>query len=672
MTQRTYLLRLSLLWLCFSSLWAALQAQQARQFPFNGVDLAYVAPIDKVALVGRQDDQPFDETALFLCDPITGDIELFYNPESRITGVQVSADQSLLYLSTSNPDSAIIAFNLPDLSINYAFSVNDPVTNGEYIITAWQVSPRDPELLAIVRYSFTASPERQLVLYDRGQPRANTLDRTLVTFAFDEVYDRIYEKVNSGTDHSFRQLDFDQNGIYPSDTAYQFFHDKSELPLFEQRIVGHDGTVIDVSGPRPRFLAHHSHRTQDNNRIYFESRAVFHDPDRDEIYHIFTKSGTTEQMAINVYDDQRYELLRVLTFPAPYTFYRPIRAFGPGLFFGYFTDNRFVLVQECEQVPATPDPSQLLDLDQLYCSTQNFTRVDVGLSTSQGLVYTVDGRPIDSLYLVGNQTVNQVRVADDQGCLSEPSAPFQLKVAHQMPPPTILGLGDPGVYLAGTPQRCRDGKAFLTATFEWPEDEQRIVWSTGDTSTYLATDVTEPITARVLSKEGCLSEPSESVSIEVIDSPIPDPPLFVGTDGNINECTGSSEKDLEAEAGFVSYRWLIEDRFRLGNTVTLRREDRSEGVYLQASNNAGCWTDPHYEHVRFVTSISRPDQPEILQVDNVLSSDVQARHYEWYRNGELLPNSDRAVWTAEESGEYQVRVFQTYCWSTLSDVLLIP
>ncbi len=666
MTQRTYLTCLFLIGII-----PLLFGQQARQFPFQGNNLAYIPSINKLLLSGRGSDLPSGENALYTCDPVTGEIEQILNPTGIITSIQVTADNSEVYLSTNRVDSTFFVLNLPDLSFNRVFNLGPSPAGQNYFPSDWRLSPTDPDLFAIIRRNLSNN-QRELALYDQDQARDNTLDFDYATFVFSPQNDRLYIKDNSNTGHLFQQINFDGNGLIEPDTSYRFFQADSNLPLFGDRIYSQDGTVIDVSGPYPKFVAYHAYRTQGHSGTFYESQTVYVDLAEKELYHLRWASTGTNHEA-HIFDSDHLDLKRIVQYNAPVNPNGGFVHFGSGLNYGYFIGGSLVIVQECEQVPTTPDPEQLIGDQTVFCSEDGFARTDVPLSSAYGRVFSIDGEPLDTLREVYQNMEFQVRVADDNGCLSEPTKPFTVNVAHTFQPPQVLGLGEFGSYNDITPRRCENGNAFLWAYIQGVSDDQRIIWSTGDTTSgYLVTNVTEPITARILTKEGCISEPSESLTIEVVNSTVSEPPTMIGQDAILHECNGQSTKTLVAEEGFENYIWRAGDDIGGGIAFQLRQDDSHEGVYLHGMEVNGCWTDYRYENVKFFGSGARPQTPDIEQLDNFLTATEHGVEYEWYFNGTAIPNSDQAVWTAEEPGEYQVRVKNSYCWSRLSAIVIIP
>ncbi len=131
-----------------------------------------------------------------------------------------------------------------------------------------------------------------------------------------------------------------------------------------------------------------------------------------------------------------------------------------------------------------------------------------------------------------------VVVSDGIGCASQPSAPVTVDVV-QPPTPTIVANGPVNF--------CIGGSVMLTA----PSGYASYVWSNGETTQSIIVDVSGNYSVQVEDAMGCISNPSNVITVTVYP---PTTPPVITASGPTTICTGTSVT-LSAPVGYASYTW---------------------------------------------------------------------------------------------------------------------
>jgi hypothetical protein len=117
--------------------------------------------------------------------------------------------------------------------------------------------------------------------------------------------------------------------------------------------------------------------------------------------------------------------------------------------------------------------------------------------------------------------------------------------------------------------------------------------------------------------------------------------------------------------GGESYIWFYEkDTFSTENSIEIPFYE-SGIVGVEGITSAGC----HGFDVSEITALSTPEA-EITVEGNILTSS-DADSYQWYLEGEEIPDATSKIYVAEESGDYHVIVFNTNGCSDASEPVTI-
>ncbi|WP_327487240.1 T9SS type A sorting domain-containing protein [Telluribacter sp.] len=228
-------------------------------------------------------------------------------------------------------------------------------------------------------------------------------------------------------------------------------------------------------------------------------------------------------------------------------------------------------------------------------------------------------------------------VTDINGCTSPASAATRV-VVNPLPP-------RPSITAAGPTTFCADLSVVLQAS---PAFGYR--WSHGSSTKDVSVSKSAEYTVQALNEFGCLSDPSNSISITAL--PLPAAPT-VRALGPTSFCEGDQVTLSATGTGLLSWN---------SGETTPSISVRQSGTYtarVQGTN--GCFSP--YGLSILVTANPLPQKPVIEQIGTYTleaTSTLDAERFEWTRNGTVLLPAADAVIKAEQSGTYSARGFVVY------------
>jgi hypothetical protein len=308
------------------------------------------------------------------------------------------------------------------------------------------------------------------------------------------------------------------------------------------------------------------------------------------------------------------------------------------------------------------------DQELALCVENNITQ-PVTIVPPNNFDFLVDeqGTVYDTLHVLYDGVYN-LRVLDEQGCPSLPASPIRFTTSYIPNSPVLQSLGDFGYTNAVNEILCEEGKLYLGA-YNFNNDELTNLWSTGDTTQYITVEDDVPVWVKSVSPAGCVSEASDTLYITTVSSSPATDIEILPKDANTNICATNSV-DLKGPDGFANYHWKHMGSFNFDQEINVRFNEELF-LSLQVESAEGCWSEPVYMQIEIDNSLL-PPRPAILQLDNLLSSDIGATRYQWYRDGEVISGETEAFINTVFSGDYQMRVGNAKCWGPLSPKLNIP
>lgn len=180
-------------------------------------------------------------------------------------------------------------------------------------------------------------------------------------------------------------------------------------------------------------------------------------------------------------------------------------------------------------------------------------------------------------------------------------------------------------------------------------------WSNGDTNKSIVVYYSGSYYATVTDKDGC-SARSEVISVNV--KPIPTFEISATNNGNF--CNLDSIQ-LTLPLGVKNYLWNTGETAR---RIWVKKEGK---YYATAEATNGCQL---FSNIMEVKSGEVPPKPKLEQIGNTLLTD-SGYTYKWYRNGNTMIAGDTNIIEINQSGDYQVEIFNEYSCSALSDILKV-
>jgi gliding motility-associated-like protein len=270
--------------------------------------------------------------------------------------------------------------------------------------------------------------------------------------------------------------------------------------------------------------------------------------------------------------------------------------------------------------------------------------VDLTSSPASSYLWS-NGETTQTIWVKSNGNFT-VQIRDTSGCQSIPSATTTVTVYNLPPTPVITVNGRTDV--------CENDSVILTSS-----PGIAYLWSTGDTTQSIAAKTTGDFTIQTINGTGCLSLPSDPVSITI--RPVPGQPTITGSD---QYCSGDSAMLSGSIAS--AYLWSTGDT---SSSIFV-----TSGSYsLRVSDAFGCSSqvsDPFT-----VNELPVPPMPVITPAgpihlesgDSVILVSSSATTYSWSPNGETTPSI-----TVRSAGSYGVTTANEYgCLSDPSDPVTV-
>ncbi len=364
-------------------------------------------------------------------------------------------------------------------------------------------------------------------------------------------------------------------------------------------------------------------------------------------------------------------------------------------------------------------PVVSLGADRTVCEGTAVTIAATGNSNSS---YSYVWKEINSGTIISHQNIASITssgtyaaiVNTNEGCVASDTIEIRVNPAPQKPIVSIFGPGD----------ICNGDTVRLQAPAGFTYN-----WSNGETTENIYISTSQQIRLQLKNTNGCLSEWSDTIKINV--NPVPNKPVLSAA-GNVTFCEGDSVI-LNTAAGFNDYLWndgpgsstrvikqagtynvfvknasgcLSEASNSITVTVSPLPQKPAlsisgdvhicEGENIEISGPAGfdeyLWSNggktqtitanasgsyslqvknadgcfSAYSNATNVYVHALPEKPVIQIAANNVGSSVSAAKYFWYNNGNLLPGSDKNL-VNPQKGYYRLQVFNDTCYSEISD-----
>ncbi|GAB3247662.1 hypothetical protein GCM10027347_03420 [Larkinella harenae] len=227
-------------------------------------------------------------------------------------------------------------------------------------------------------------------------------------------------------------------------------------------------------------------------------------------------------------------------------------------------------------------------------------------------------------------------VTDQNGCTSKESNQINI-IVDPLPTRPVVTAGGPTTF-------CADQNVTLTSTAE-----AAYTWESGQTSRSVTINRAGNYLVRTRNIYGCLSDPSNTVTINV--NPLPAPPTLTAS-GSTTFCDG--ERVTLTASGSLKAFWSVGDSTQSivatrSNTYTARVRDAN-----------GCFSPSSAGIIVDVKPV--PTVPIVQQIGTYTleaTGTRQGDYYRWERDNALV-DLRTAIIKANQTGSYRARAFLAY------------
>jgi len=229
-----------------------------------------------------------------------------------------------------------------------------------------------------------------------------------------------------------------------------------------------------------------------------------------------------------------------------------------------------------------------------------------------------------------------LQVTDQNGCTSPESNRIEVLV-DPLPARPVIATNGPTTF-------CADQNVTLTSSAETAYN-----WQGGQTSRSITVNQSGDYSVRTRNVHGCVSDPSNVVSVRV--NPLPPAPLLSAS-GPTTFCDGD-RVTLTASSSFRVF-WTTGDS---AQSIVATRSGRYTARVRDAN---GCFSPASASLVVDVKEL--PSLPIIRQAGTYTlqgSGSVNGDYYEWTLDNALMPNRTEYIKTTQR-GLYRVRAFRAY------------
>jgi len=205
-------------------------------------------------------------------------------------------------------------------------------------------------------------------------------------------------------------------------------------------------------------------------------------------------------------------------------------------------------------------------------------------------------------------------------------------------------LPQPQVNIYGETTFCQGDSVIL----EIADGFSNYIWSTGETTKRIVIKQSGSYNVLINGPNGCTAK---SKAVDVVVKTVNN--LSISPVGKHPMCIGDSVQ-LSASLGFQSYSWSTGEITRKITVSTSRLYS------VTATSTGGCKA-----YAEFLVEIS-PAKPIITRYRNTFTAS-EAAGYQWYLNGNPIPDATQQMYEITEAGIYNVVVFDNDSCTNESD-----
>lgn len=503
-----------------------------------------------------------------------------------------------------------------------------------------EVLPESPNSVAAV---VRAGNNQFVAVYDDDQKRPIIFDSDIfgnpdideIVFGGDDT--KLYGKTNNTTSNVIYIFDIDQQGIN------SYFPQLDFSIGFKNAMEYQDGFLYNSAGFKLKPVADSlelAGRFDVDNSYAFNAFEVA--SDRDELYII-------ARGALKIINKHNFQLLKSIPAPLVGDDINFISA-GENIFAfnSYSTQNQLGAVGILRYCTSDLTSAPLLETPATV-ACKNDTII-LSAVEDQLHYYWSNGSTSQHIpvYATGGYSY---RLADSKGCLGLSSDTLKLTFDTKPSPPLIESIDD-------TLTICQNQSALLgIKNFSLV---RKYLWSTNERSPNIKVDSESIISLRVFSENGCLSAPSDPITIRVSEQEPPPSPTIQAPDG-LYICN-SNPIQLTAPADYSGFLWSTGD-----TTFSITRNYR-ELITLRVKDEEGCFSEESTPV--FIQEVYSSVRPTIQMYENRLASSAGSGN-QWFLDGLPLTNETQQFLEVNTPGNYTVQVTINGCESEMSEPVQI-
>ena len=623
-------------------------AQDVKVLNLKSNDVIYLPTTDRLYVSTPEGDEYGN--SLCVVNPYFGTIETCY-PIGGSPGVlAVSDDEKYVYIGlTTSPE--VVRFDLESQAIGQRFSLgNAGAPYGPNFADDIAVMPGAPNLVAVSLMSQLTGPRHTgVAIYDNGvrRPVTTPVHTGSNSLAFDPNTGILYGFNNESSEFGLRKMAVDAEGVSVlSVTEGLFYKFEDEIEYAEGKLYSRLGQVIDISGDTPTLAG------QFDNDFNLINAGVEVAPDSNVVY--FLNSTYSPWLALQTFDKNTYSKIDEQELLNLGGLVWDLVNWGEAGKLAFITKdnldnqhNHLVILRNCtSSITVAPV------LEQVAGGCPGDTLL-FQATAGQGPVFWSNGQ-VGPTALVSTPGELYYQIADDQGCLSLPSNPVFAQFDYETPAPYVQ--------VPGSTALCQGGQVTLSTTL-FP-GTFGLLWSNGADSETIA--VTEPgvYSVQYLSLNGCLSGPSNPVSVFALNEPAPPQPSITVV-GEPVHCDNEPPTQLLAPEGYSGYLWS-------NGNIYPSIIPYTSGLYsVQVLDGLGCQSAPS-EPVNITILPSPPTPAVFLSNDNFLYMNIPINTgIQWLLNGEPIPGANSQVLEVFETGNYSLQVTWEGCTSISNELYVV-
>ena len=635
----------------------SLKAQDVKTLKREMLDMVYVPQQDRFYAVNSVFDNP-TKSLLYRINPYTAAIEDSVQVGYFIHKLDVTDDGRFLYIAERG--SAVYRYDLSLKKVVLTIIItNSRLLSDSVRADGIKAVPQKPNSVVVVRTGYNGGYPTTVLLFEDNTLAAtseNDTDFNTITFGKNPNILYVYDRQSTGEGMSILERQGTKwvvikrygnfvgtfSGDFKTDPDGYIYCNRSRFRLSIKNIFPEiDGYFKPYLEPDMSFdVPPHYQGDPVTNVIYALSRE-YSSPAGSQTY--LSTISKSNYLVV-----KKTLLQNVPQFEYPSKFIH----WGSGRL-AAINRRQILFIRDCTpSVSTAPTIEQGVNVNVCQDST-------VILSAAPGYAHYYwtsgdTGRVIKVNFAATLNNTISIAVAaatSQQGCLSPFSKAVNVKPSYKPQKPELITEDSKRSFAICQGDSVR--------AFAYAQNGLNFVWSDGSKNAQAAFKKSGIYTAKAISKEGCVSLSSDSISVTVRPELSPARPT-VTVAGDTALCAGESVK-LTAPFGFASYEWS-----NAATTASIMVNPIGRTLFgVKVTTSAGCKSG--YSEFIYVKTNPTPAKPLVTANKNCFATNLIAEKYQWYWNGNIIQDATKQFYLAQQRGTYTVIALNGRCASDVSD-----